>query len=228
MSLAADFVSLFFPRYCRACFGSLVKGEEIFCTRCIAEFPKTNYHLQPANPVEARLAGRLPVKHAWAFLKFRKGGIVQHLLHQLKYKNHPEVGVALGKIFGHELRLAGLASDFDIIIPVPLHELRKRKRGYNQSAKLAEGLSFAMDTPWDETVSIRKMKTNTQTKKTKMERWENVRNVFSLSESKSLAGKRILLVDDIITTGSTLEACGQHLISAGCQELSVACIAEAQ
>jgi ComF family protein len=228
MSLAADFVSLFFPRYCRACFGSLVKGEEIFCTRCIAEFPKTNYHLQAANPVEARLAGRLPVKHAWAFLKFRKGGIVQHLLHQLKYKNHPEVGVALGKIFGHELRKAGLASDFDIIIPVPLHELRKRKRGYNQSAKLAEGLSFAMETPWDETVSIRKMKTNTQTKKTKMERWENVRNVLSLSENKSLAGKRILLVDDIITTGSTLEACGQHLISAGCQELSVACIAEAQ
>jgi len=228
MSLSADFVSLFFPRYCQACFGPLVKGEEIFCTRCIAGLPKTNYHLQPTNPVEAKLAGRLPIKHGWAFLKFRKGGIVQHLLHQLKYNNRPEVGVALGRIFGHELSKAGLSAGFDIIVPVPLHELRKRKRGYNQSAKIAEGLSYSLETPWDESISIRKTKTTTQTKKSKMERWENVKDVFTISENRSLLGKRVLLVDDIITTGSTLEACGQHLIKAGCQELSVACIAEAQ
>ena len=228
MSLPADFVSLFFPRYCQACFGPLVKGEEIICTRCIAGLPKTNYHLQQTNPVEAKLAGRLPVRHAWAFLKFRKGGIVQHLLHQLKYNNHPEVGVALGKIFGYELSTAGLSAGFDIIVPVPLHELRKRKRGYNQSAKFAEGLSYSLETPWDESISVRKTKATTQTKKSKMERWENVKDVFTISENRSLVNKRILLVDDIITTGSTLEACGQHLIMAGCQELSVACIAEAQ
>jgi len=228
MSLSADFVSLFFPRYCQACFGPLVKGEEIICTLCIAGLPKTNYHLQQTNPVEAKLTGRLPVRHAWAFLKFRKGGIVQHLLHQLKYNNHPEVGVALGKIFGYELSKAGLSAGFDIIVPVPLHELRKRKRGYNQSAKFAEGLSYSLETPWDESISIRKTKATTQTKKSKMERWENVKDVFTISENRSLVNKRILLVDDIITTGSTLEACGQHLIMAGCQELSVACIAEAQ
>ena len=228
MSLSADFVSLFFPRYCQACFGPLVKGEEIICTRCIAGLPKTNYHLQQTNPVEAKLAGRLPVRQAWAFLKFRKGGIVQHLLHQLKYNNHPEVGVALGKIFGYELSEAGLSAGFDIIVPVPLHELRKRKRGYNQSAKFAEGLSYSLETPWDESISVRKTKATTQTKKSKMERWENVKDVFTISENRSLVNKRILLVDDIITTGSTLEACGQHLIMAGCQELSVACIAEAQ
>jgi len=228
MSLPADFVSLFFPRYCQACFGPLVKGEEIICTRCIAGLPKTNYHLQQSNPVEAKLAGRLPVRHAWAFLKFRKGGIVQHLLHQLKYNNHPEVGLALGKIFGYELSEAGLSAGFDIIVPVPLHELRKRKRGYNQSAKFAQGLSYSLKTPWDESISIRKTKATTQTKKSKMERWENVKDVFTISENRSLVNKRILLVDDIITTGSTLEACGQHLIMAGCQELSVACIAEAQ
>ena len=228
MSIASDFVSLFFPRHCLACFGALVKGEEVICTRCIAELPKTNYHTGDVNPVEEKLAGRLPVKHAWAFLKFRKGGIVQHLLHQMKYNNHPEIGVMLGRIFGHELDQAGLSHGFDVIIPVPLHEARKRKRGFNQSAKLAEGLSYSMGTPWDESISVRKTKTATQTKKSKMERWENVKDVFTVTENQSIAGKRILLVDDIITTGATLEACGQHLITRGCSELSVACIAEAQ
>ncbi len=228
MTIAADFVSLLFPRYCLACLGPLVKGEEIICTRCIAELPKTNYHTQPTNPIEQRLAGRLPVAHAWAFLKFRKEGIVQQLLHQLKYNNHPEVGVALGKIYGYELKKAGLVTGVDIIVPVPLHASRKRKRGYNQSSKFAEGLSYAMETPWDESISIRTMKTATQTRKSKMERWENVKDVFTVSENQVLAGKRVMLVDDIITTGATLEACGQHLINHGCAELSVACIAEAQ
>src|SRR5882757_1152404 len=191
MSIAADFISLFFPRYCLACHGALVKGEEILCTHCISDLPKTNYHLLPVNPVEERLAGRLPVRHAWAFLKFRKGGIVQHLLHQLKYNNHPEVGVALGKIFGYELSKAGLSAGFDIIVPVPLYELRKRKRGYNQSAKFAEGLSYSLETPWDESISVRKTKATTQTKKSKIERWENVKDVFTISENRSLVSKRI-------------------------------------
>src|ERR1700709_1324830 len=98
MSVAADFFSLFFPPFCRGCSGPLVKGEEIFCTHCLSILPKTNYHLQPDSPIEARLAGRIPVRHAWAFLKFRKGGIVQRLMHQMKYKNHPEIGVALGRL----------------------------------------------------------------------------------------------------------------------------------
>jgi ComF family protein len=228
VTIAADFASLFFPRYCLACLGPLVKGEEIICTRCIAELPKTHYHNQPTNPIEVRLAGLLPLAHAWAFLKFRKEGIVQQLLHQLKYNNHPEVGVALGKIYGYELKKADLATAFDVIVPVPLHVSRKRKRGYNQSAKFAEGLSYAMEIPWDESISIRKMKTTTQTKKSKMERWENVKDVFTVAENQSVSGRRVLLVDDIITTGATLEACGQHLIAHGCAELSVACIAEAQ
>ncbi len=228
MSIAADFVSLFFPRHCLACFEPLVKGEEVICTRCIAELPRTNYHLLLNNPVGERLAGRLPVKHAWAFLKFRKGGIVQRLMHQMKYNNHPEVGVALGRIFGRQLKEAGFSSDFDLIVPVPLHRVRIRKRGYNQSAKLAEGLSYSLNTPWDESISVRTVKTTTQTRKSKMERWENVRDVFSVSQDQSITGKRILLVDDIITTGATLEACGQRLIDNGCSELSVACIAEAQ
>ena len=228
MSAISDFVSLFFPHCCLACSEALVKGEDILCTQCLAELPKTNYHLQATNPIEERLFGRLKVKHAWAFLKFRKSGIVQHLLHQLKYNNHPEVGVRIGMLFGKELREQGLEKEFDLIVPVPLHTSRQRKRGYNQSAKFAEGLSISLDVPWDENILVRKKRTVTQTRKSKLDRWENVKDVFGIDSTEKILNKRILLVDDVITTGATLEACGQHLIESNCAELSIACMAEAQ
>lgn len=227
-SILEDFVSLFFPRYCRGCSGSLVRGEEILCTGCILELPKTNYHFRAENPVFDRLWGRLPIRYGLAFLKFQKGGIVQHLLHQLKYNGLPEIGERLGQVYGRELSLAGLAKEFDLIVPVPLHRARLRHRGYNQSAQFAKGLSKAMDISWDESISVRTQGTATQTRKTKAERWENVKDVFSIDRKEQLIQKRILLVDDVITTGATLEACGQHLIGCGCASVSIACIAEAQ
>lgn len=226
--LCADFVSLFYPNYCLGCSSALYKGEEIICTRCIRELPKTGYALDPQNPVMLRLAGRLPLKFGLAFLKFRKTGLVQHLLHQLKYNNHPEVGVRLGKLFGKELTESGMANEIDLIVPVPLHASRKRRRGYNQSAKFAEGLSYALGIPWNESVSSRVVRTKTQTRKSKVERWENVKDVFAIEHPEEIYGLRILLVDDVMTTGATLEACGKQLLQAGCTELSVACLAEAQ
>lgn len=223
-----DFISLFFPHYCFGCNRALVKGEDTLCTFCLMDLPKTNYHLQAENPIKNKLMGRLPLHHVWAYLKFRKEGIVQHLLHQLKYNNQPEVGIKLGKAYGHELVSAGFKNEFDIIVPVPLHPSRKQKRGYNQSAKFAEGLSALFGIPWDDSISVRKISTATQTKKSKLARWENVESVFDLPESEKIEGKRILLVDDVITTGATIEACGQHLVSKGCRELSIACMAEAQ
>ena len=223
-----DFISLFFPNYCLGCMGPLIKGEDILCTSCLSDLPKTNYHLHLDNPVKNKFSGRLLLKHGWAFLKFRKSGMVQHLLHQLKYNNHPEVGVRLGQTFGMELLNSGFRNEFDLIIPVPLHLSRKRQRGYNQSAQFAAGLSEALQIPWDESVSIRTHSTSTQTRKSKSERWENVKDVFALGNHEDICLKRILLVDDVITTGATLEACGQHIISSGCRELSIACIAEAQ
>jgi ComF family protein len=198
------------------------------CTACLSNLPKTNYHKCLENPIKNRLTGRLPLKYGWAFLKFRKSGIVQHLLHQLKYSNCPEVGVKLGLAFGFELEQAGYSKEFDLIVPVPLHASRQRQRGYNQSAKFAEGLSQALVVEWDESVSVRTQSTTTQTHLSKSDRWENVKGVFAVKKEKPLDGKRILLVDDVMTTGATLEACGQHLLLCGCEELSVACIAEAQ
>lgn len=227
MQILNDFVSLFFPRYCLSCSTSLVGGEETLCTRCIINLPKANYALDD-NPIKDRLIGRLPLSYGLVYLKLKKGGVVQKMLHQLKYNHHPEIGVKLGKVFGHELKENGLTDAFDLIIPVPLHVTRKRKRGYNQSAKFAEGLGYSLGVPWDETISVRKQRTKTQTNKSKLERWENVKDVFSMTKISSVEGKRILLVDDVITTGATLEACGSHLVRSGCAQLSVACIAEAQ
>lgn len=228
LDIAKDFIGLFFPTYCFGCNRSLVKGEDTLCTICLIDLPKTNYHLLVDNPIKNRLAGRLSVEHALAYLKFRKSGVVQHLLHQLKYNNHPEIGVKLGSTYGNELVQAGFQKEFDIIIPIPLHPTRLRKRGYNQSAKFAEGLSHSLRIPWAESISIRKITTSTQTKKSKQERWENVEEAFGVQSTEKIVDQRILLVDDVVTTGATLEACGQHLIKNQCRSLSVACIAEAQ
>jgi len=226
LDLFSDFISLFYPNYCYGCKGTLVKGEDTLCTRCLFDLPKTNYHLGDTNPIKEKLSGRLHLDYALAFLKFRKEGIVQHLLHELKYNNHPEVGVRLGRQYGKELKENNIDS-FDVIVPVPLHESRKRKRGYNQSSKFAEGLSESLGVSWDESISLRTSSTTTQTKKTKAERWNNVKDVFAVRNADSIKNKRILLVDDVITTGATIEACGRHLLDQGCT-LSIACIAEAQ
>lgn len=227
-SIADDFLSLFFPRFCLGCSRAMVKGEDILCTRCLAGLPKTHYHRRDGNPVINRLAGRLPLRHGWAFLKFQKGGVVQRLLHQLKYNNCPEIGERLGKAYGRELAIDSFHREFDLIVPVPLHRARLRHRGYNQSAHFAKGLSEALNVDWDESISIRTQATATQTRKSRADRWENVRHVFSVRGNSTVEQKRILLVDDVITTGATLEACGQHLLDCGCASISVACIAEAQ
>lgn len=226
--LVRDFLGLFFPRYCLGCEDALVRGEEVLCSQCLSQLPKTGDWLEEANPVRMKFAGRMTVEYAFAFLRFRKSGLVQHLLHQLKYNNHPEVGLRLGAVFARELTEKGFAPPFDCLVPVPLHPSRQRSRGYNQSAQFASGLASVWKVPVSESVSVRKTRTATQTRKNRWQRWENVREVFDVASTAQLAGKHVLLVDDVITTGATLEACGQHLWQAGCAKLSIACMAAAQ
>jgi len=223
----SDFVSLLFPRPCLACGNSLVRGEEVICTNCILELPATDHHLEPDNPLRSRLSYRVPLKYGMACYRFSKNGRVQHLLHELKYKAHPEIGVTLGRVYADKMLTAGFMDVFEMIIPVPLHPSRQRKRGYNQSAKFAEGLSEGLGVPFSDHIMMRQLKTETQTRKSKLNRWENMHDVFRVNVPAEVDGKRILLVDDVITTGSTLEACAQVLIDAGSRELSIACIAEA-
>lgn len=227
-NVISDFTSLFFPEYCLGCSGGLFKGEEILCTRCLANLPRTGYLSNEENPVKEKFIGRLPIKYGWAFLRFRKTGIVQHLLHQLKYNGHPEVGIRLGKLFGKELTEQGFYSEFDTIVPLPLFASREKNRGYNQSAKFAEGLSESLDIKFNSSCCSRLKNTGTQTRKTRVERWENVELAFSVKDVTEIENKRVLLVDDVITTGATLEACGRQILNSGCKELSIACIAEAQ
>lgn len=221
-----DFLSMLFPNYCLACEDSLVKGEDLICIRCQLELPATNYHLDDSNPLRTRLANRMMIDHAMAMYKFTKSGKVQALLHALKYRNQPEIGVMLGQWYGQKLAIIPDLA-FDMIIPVPLHPAKKRKRGYNQSAMFAKGLSEKLQTPFSDTVMARGVMTSTQTKKSKLSRWRNVMDVFQLLDAEAASGKRILLVDDVITTGATLESCAMPLLDAGCASLSIACIAEA-
>lgn len=226
-SLAADFVGLIFPRLCLACREPLVTGENHLCTSCRAELPYTDFHLLPPdqNPLGRRFWGKLPIRYALSYLRFVRHGRVQHLLHELKYQGQRDVGTVLGQLYGAELYAAGIAADFDLIVPVPLHPKRLAKRGYNQAAAFATGLSDGLKVPADINSLRRNTNTKTQTKKNRAQRWENVATVFEAVNPMQVVGRRILVVDDVLTTGATLEACGAVLLAAGAAEVSIATIA---
>lgn len=222
--ILVDFVSLLYPRYCFACKDGLMKGEENICSRCMLEFPRTQFHLEPENALYTRLNGRIRLNSAFAFFFFRKGGRLQQLLHALKYSNHPELGEMIGEVYGQELQQAGFDQKFNVIVPVPLHPTRKRQRGYNQSEEFAKGLSKSLNIPFADAL-MRTIKTETQTRKTKLSRWQNVSEVFQVNDLKQIQNRHVLLVDDVITTGATIEACAQTLLESGAFSISIGSIA---
>jgi ComF family protein len=220
-----DFISMVYPKYCLVCHGGLAKGEDKLCTHCIYHLPKSNYHKNPQNPVFKRLSGRFPVHAASSFLVFRKGGKAQRILHLLKYKNQPELGKLIGRVYGEELVQSDLFNGIGLIIPIPLHISRLRKRGYNQSEQFGLGLAEVFKIPLLNNIVIRKVQTETQTKKNKLLRWRNVEDVFLVTAPHAIKDLHVLLVDDVITTGATIEACAQQLLNAGCTRISVVSIA---
>lgn len=224
----ADFVSLLFPELCPACGENLVAGEHIICTDCLYSLPMTNFHQQADNIVAQQFWGKLPLQGAYALYYFAKGGKIQSLMHHFKYKGMQQIGNVLGEIAGRQLRETPLFTSADVIIPVPLHKSRLRQRGYNQSACFAHGLATKLSAAVDEDNLIRTHATETQTHKGRFLRFENMQEVFKVLHPGRLEGKHILLVDDVVTTGSTLEACGAELLKIDGVKLSIATIAYAE
>lgn len=224
-NLFRDFVALIYPRNCAGCGQALSKGEEILCTICKYEIPRTNYHKNNQNQFFLKFAGRIRIEFAIAFLHFHKKGITQQLLHNFKYRNQPEIGEKIGEWFGSDLVEAGFGNEWDMVLPVPLHQSKEKRRGYNQSNYFAKGLGSVLGIPAPFNKLQRTKASETQTNKSRGERWMNVEGIFKVLDSRNLKDKHVLLVDDVVTTGSTLESCGQAILDGGAGKLSLATLA---
>ena len=209
----ADLLDLIYPNLCFICGETLLKSESHICLSCLNNIPRTNYHLLTDNPVEKRFWGRAPIYRGTSFFFFQKGSPFQKLLHELKYKGNKEIGEILGRYAAAELLNSPDFCSIDIIIPIPLHPKRFAQRGYNQSEWIGKGLSAVLDKPQDTNTLKRVKQTTTQTKKSVFERFENTEGIFELSGAKELEGKHLLLIDDVLTTGSTLNAAINTLLN---------------
>jgi len=213
---------LLFPSVCSGCGSDRLSDESLLCIQCLSELPETNFHLHANNPVEKIFWGRLPVVCATAQYYFTKESLMQRLMHQLKYKGNKDLGRQLGRLMGSHLKRTNRFDDIDAIMPLPLFASKEKKRGYNQATILCEGMCESMNCEILRDVVVRTEFTSTQTKKGRIERWENMSGKFKLVRPERIHYKHILLVDDVITTGATLEACGQELVSIGNSRLSIA------
>ena len=220
-----DFAHLFFPHVCAGCGTDILNQESQLCLRCIDQLPLTNFHLHANNPVEKKFWGRIPVANAAAHCHFTGESLIQHLLHQLKYKGNKDIGYFLGTMMANALQSSNRFSDVDALIPLPLFAAREKRRGYNQATILCEGMARVMKLPVIKTAVTRLSATETQTHKNRVERWQNMEGRFQLINTSIISCKHIILVDDVVTTGATLEACGQELLQAENIRLSIATLA---
>ena len=228
MALINDFLSLIYPRHCEACGNSLFKHEHFICNYCKIRLPKSNFHLQSSNELHYVFAGRIPFILAGSLYIFEKSGKIQKLLHAIKYQNQKELAEFLGKIYAEDLLKDEVLKDVDCIIPIPLHKNKLKQRGFNQSEWFAKGISIGLNIKMDTAAMLRKTETETQTKKKKYERWENVEGIFELTDEAALVNKHVLIVDDVITTGATLEAAWNCLKEVEGIKISVASLAFAK
>lgn len=219
-----DFLRLFFPSYCYGCRGPMIRFEEVLCTICLRQAPWKRY--RGNTDTCCRLVTGPPFEHSFSLMDFRKGGLAQRLLHELKYNHHQEIGLRLGRMLGMEMVNNGFQGKYDIIIPVPLHQSRQRVRGFNQSTVIAQGISEMIGAPVDESLVIRKKKTATQTKKDRYARWANMDDVFQVINPQKVGGRHVLLTDDVITTGATMAAFGSRIYHCRPASLSMASIAD--
>lgn len=223
--MAAGLSQLVYPCLCEGCSKALLQEEEVLCLNCsIYNLPRTAYHHIHENETFMRFAGRVQVERATSLAYFTNEGLLQHLLHGLKYEGKKEIGTYLGKQLGYDLLQTNWAQGVDMIIPVPLHQQKEAKRGFNQAVIIAEGMSQALNIPVIDKALQRIKFTETQTQKTREERIENMKGAFSLSNPNEIKGKHILLIDDVLTTGATLEAAALALCTVQDVRISMATV----
>ncbi len=224
-----SFWSLLFPRCCVVCGSPLSRGEECLCTCCNMNLPRTGFHLRKDNPVECLFWGRIPgLKRASSFLFYRKGSDFRRILHMLKYGGYKELGEVMGRYMSAELSSGEFFDGVDMIIPVPLHRKKQKLRGYNQSEWIARGIASVTGIPLCAECMIREKNTETQTRKSTFERWENVEGIFRLCDTVHFEGKHVLLVDDVLTTGATTVACASAFAGVSGIRISVLTLAVAE
>jgi len=207
-----NFLSLFFPDLCVVCGERLSEGEQHICAGCLLLLPKTNFHLQPDNRLEEFFAGRIPFRHITAYAYFIKGGSIQHIIHELKYNHNPKIGQFIGELCGENIKASEFISGIDYLVPVPLHPKREKVRGYNQSLEICKGISNITGVPVESAALIRKVNNPSQTHNSRFDRWKNVEDIFAIADKEVFRNKHILLVDDVITTGSTIESCAKEIL----------------
>jgi ComF family protein len=207
-----NLINLFYPKVCLLCKKTLVKGEEFLCIDCLSDLPRTNYSKYKVNPVKDLFAGYSCISEISPFLFFEKEGDTQRIIHSIKYYGNRKLAEFMGRLAALELSSSGFFDDIDVIIPVPLHYKKERKRGFNQSECISRGISSVCNCKIDAQSLIRTVHTKSQTRKSLYERHVNVEKIFQVVDSDALTGKHILLVDDVITTGATTSACIDALL----------------
>ncbi len=220
-------IALFYPPTCIVCGEPIAHRTAGLCMRCHIGLPRTHLHKELDNRSERLFWGKVHLERVSAFCYYHKGDRFAHLLHLLKYKNRKDVGLIMGRMMGEELSQSGFFTDIDIIVPVPLHVKKKRQRGYNQSEVLAAGVSQVTGLPVQSGGVVRNRYTDTQTRKTVFERWDNVKNVFMVQNSELFCSKHILLIDDVLTTGATCAACADALLQVEGVRVSILVLAMA-
>ena len=221
-------INLFFPKVCSGCSSFLLSNENVICTVCRHDIPLTNHHLNPENDAFKKFYGRIPVIHTSALFYFHKKGIVQELIHNLKYKGHEEIGAILGEWYAEDLKTIDLLQSVDEIIPVPLHRRKLKERGYNQVTAFGRALSSSLNVNYNGSILVRNVYSKTQSKKNLLGRTEGIESTFDVSFTEKDHNKHFLLIDDVITTGATLEACSRALLKIPGSKISIVCMAMAQ
>ena len=221
-------INLFFPETCLGCQNILHDGENLVCTGCRYELPLTQHLIKKDNEAYQKFYGRIPIEHASAMFYYHKKGIGQQLIHNLKYKSHIEIGTFLGTWYGSELRQKQILKNIDFIIPVPLHQKRWKERGYNQVDSFCEALAQTLEIPIHRELLFREQYSHSQSKKGLLDRNKVNQTAFVIKNHDAIHTKHFLLVDDVLTTGATLEACGKALLQIPNAKISIITIAFSQ